>query len=623
MESKGSDTTLIHAMPKYGFISAETGQIGVKEKELKYPLPFGFGEHSTASIIGSPIATLNCAACHTGSINVDGQLYLIEGSANMVNTAAWGLHVNDSITATSKSTSKIIATIIRWMRSKPHKSLPEKYTPRADTHQLEDINKYVIELENGQRKDTSIPKSTNGTMSDMQKEDIVAKSNNYVIAQTLINGLNLTDEQQTIEEAEKQYKDNVEKEIILLKDKLQFEGAFQGRFKPKEFKSSGIKSTQEFIDDTWSKVRKMKALLEGLTKMREHGLDVITKSEDNQPSGPGRDDAWYTLSRMVGEVSHENMKPGAPVKIPNLFSYAYYSKKKQEENKTYAPYLFHCDGNTSSIQHRNMLQGFALGALPPKAHFTIEEFNDVKEMYVDHKALLAAEDYYKKIKIPNFKTHLSSYLNTSKAEYGKKIFHNSPAGGGFTCADCHDGGKMPAGKLIDHSIVGTDTSRLNVFKSNQGDHNFEKLKLKLHSDIVNYYRLTNEKLPNDPPRIPNDPNHEIWKGYTQGYMARPLNGVWASPPYLHNGSVRTLWDLLKKPEDREPSFWKGTRNYDPHDVGYKCEKLYSPLNNGKVIEAYKQDNSNGQNKGHNFGTEWEDEDKRAVIEYIKTLGEPE
>lgn len=52
------------------------------------------------------------------------------------------------------------------------------------------------------------------------------------------------------------------------------------------------------------------------------------------------------------------------------------------------------------------------------------------------------------------------------------------------------------------------------------------------------------------------------------YKARPLNGIWATAPYLHNGSVPNLWQLLQKPAERVTRFWVGSRQFDPINVGF-------------------------------------------------------
>ena len=57
-----------------------------------------------------------------------------------------------------------------------------------------------------------------------------------------------------------------------------------------------------------------------------------------------------------------------------------------------------------------------------------------------------------------------------------------------------------------------------------------------------------------------------------------LNGVWAVAPYLHNGSVPNLWELMKLAKDRKSSFLVGSRIFDPKNVGYATDK--SPFRTG-------------------------------------------
>ena len=73
-----------------------------------------------------------------------------------------------------------------------------------------------------------------------------------------------------------------------------------------------------------------------------------------------------------------------------------------------------------------------------------------------------------------------------------------------------------------------------------------------------------------------------------GYRARPLNGVWATPPFLHNGSVPNLFQLLGPVEERDDEFWLGTREFDPVRVGYVNE----PVENGFLLDTSLRGNSN-------------------------------
>jgi mono/diheme cytochrome c family protein len=100
------------------------------------------------------------------------------------------------------------------------------------------------------------------------------------------------------------------------------------------------------------------------------------------------------------------------------------------------------------------------------------------------------------------------------------------------------------------------------------------------------------------------------------YESRVLNGIWATAPYLHNGSVPNLWELLKPAKDRRTSFMVGSRVFDPKNVGYDADQ--SPFKSGRFVADPANANGNG-NGGHEYGTTLTDEQRWAIIEYLKTL----
>lgn len=95
------------------------------------------------------------------------------------------------------------------------------------------------------------------------------------------------------------------------------------------------------------------------------------------------------------------------------------------------------------------------------------------------------------------------------------------------------------------------------------------------------------------------------------YKARPLNGTWASSPYLHNGSVPTLYELLLPGARRPRTFAVGRLEYDPRKVGYVSEGR-EPF----VLDTAVPGNSN---QGHEYGTALSDDERWALVEYLKTL----
>jgi RoxA-like, cytochrome c-like len=105
------------------------------------------------------------------------------------------------------------------------------------------------------------------------------------------------------------------------------------------------------------------------------------------------------------------------------------------------------------------------------------------------------------------------------------------------------------------------------------------------------------------------------------YKVRPLNGIWATPPYLHNGSVPTIDALLSPVSERPTKFYLGNREYDAVKLGYHTEKLA----NGFEFDTSLPGNSN---RGHEFndnvgdgviGRKLSPEERKALIEFIKTL----
>ena len=111
----------------------------------------------------------------------------------------------------------------------------------------------------------------------------------------------------------------------------------------------------------------------------------------------------------------------------------------------------------------------------------------------------------------------------------------------------------------------------------------------------------------------------FWEGTPDmyAYKARPLNGVWATAPYLHNGSVPNLEELLKEPKERAAAFCLGTAEFDPAIVGYPA----LPDPSRSCGAQFKLDTSlpGNRNIGHNYGTRLSLKDKHALVEFMKSL----
>jgi mono/diheme cytochrome c family protein len=186
------------------------------------------------------------------------------------------------------------------------------------------------------------------------------------------------------------------------------------------------------------------------------------------------------------------------------------------------------------------------------------------------------------------------------AEKGRGVFE-------ATCARCHgtygEGGAYP-NLLIPIEDVGTDATMISDITQFAGAY-VEWFNGSFYGEIS---RL--EPLP--------------------GYVAPPLDGIWASAPYLHNGSVPTIAALLES--STRPAFWSrnttaggevDSNDYNPGALGWNATALQagqdaeSDITKKRLI--YDTTKPGYGNQGHTFGDALSAEDRAAVIEYLKTL----
>ena len=156
------------------------------------------------------------------------------------------------------------------------------------------------------------------------------------------------------------------------------------------------------------------------------------------------------------------------------------------------------------------------------------------------------------------------------------------------CASCHAFGGARTGKIIPAAEVGTDPHRVKMWTA-------------AAATAYNAYNAD-----------------YAWKFQnfrsTDGYVAVALDGLWLRAPYLHNGSVPSLTDLLEPPERRPVSFWRGYDVYDPLRVGFVSSGPDAERH-GTFHDVRKPGNSNA---GHVYGTNLTAAQKRALLEFLKT-----
>jgi hypothetical protein len=157
------------------------------------------------------------------------------------------------------------------------------------------------------------------------------------------------------------------------------------------------------------------------------------------------------------------------------------------------------------------------------------------------------------------------------------------------CASCHKAGEARAQSIIPLAEIGTDPHRLDRWTADAA--NASNAWGRGHAWKFSNFRKT------------------------AGYMAVPLDGVWLTAPYLHNGSVPTIADLLEPVASRPGKFWRGYDLYDAEQLGYVARGAEAERA-GTPFDVTGPGNSNA---GHLYGTALPPEQKRALLEYLKTL----
>jgi hypothetical protein len=266
-------------------------------------------------------------------------------------------------------------------------------------------------------------------------------------------------------------------------------------------------------------------------------------------SGPGRNDAFGLLSAALFSAA----QPYAPVKYGIVWNV---------ENRRWV----HWDGNTQSPLGRNLLASLGLGAPLIGKHGELD-FAMVKRQ----------TDLSERIHAPRYP------LTIDRAAASRGAAHFEAR-----CASCHAGPESDK-RLYSLAEVGTDPHRAEAFTPVQAER-FNKFFAEL--ETAGY----------EPPKEP--PIRS-----TQKYWAATLTGVWARSPYLHNGSVRTMQELLTPPAARAKTFHRGSRVYDAAQMGYDDQGAY-------VLDTTAPGNAN---TGHDYGTNLPADQKRDLIEYLKTL----
>jgi hypothetical protein len=233
----------------------------------------------------------------------------------------------------------------------------------------------------------------------------------------------------------------------------------------------------------------------------------------------------------------------------------------------------HWDGNNNSVEERNRSAAFGTGAIPPT---------------LDRPSMKKIERWLRDAAPPAYPYAIDQAL----------VRRGAPLYAEY-CAECHgESGTNFAGALVGQVTpieeIGTDRHRLDSYSADLAA-NQNLLYTAYPEDRFRHFRKT------------------------FGYANQPLEGVWLRAPFLHNGSVPTLRDLLKPSAQRPKTFYRGDDVYDPRNVGFVTDVAAEKSKKFFAFDTSLPGNGSGGHEGRSYGTELSDPDKDALIEFLKTF----
>lgn len=262
--------------------------------------------------------------------------------------------------------------------------------------------------------------------------------------------------------------------------------------------------------------------------------------------GPGRTDALNPWRQRFA-MRPENDTVIATVDFPSVWN----------QHVREGMWL-HWDADNNSLAERNLSAALAGGAT---------------ETSLDHESIGRVTEWLEGLKPPSF----PFAIDRASAEMGRRIYEREG------CSNCHDVDGAHVGQSTPLATIATDPSRVDALSA--------ALLMNMLTVGTDYpWRFTHYRRPD-------------------GYANSPLDGVWARAPYLHNGSVPTLDDLLRPAVERPREFWTGCRTFDAEKVGFACTAPF-------LFRVAAPGNGNG---GHEYGSTLPAEERASLLEYLKTL----
>src|SRR5215216_995686 len=559
-----------------------------------YGLPVGITVAKRRGVGDIQMVGVNCSACHVGQLTYKGREFRVDGAPNLFDIQMFYAELADSTKDTVKDPEKLWAFIKRYLADKesPAESVPA--APASASGKQGEARSY--RFGDGTRKLLGAFNDLKAMTDAGDLEKALAVKIQTTVKEEIEKAKNdLNTRIDPLEQSKKELSASLEKDVASLLDKKPGAGS------PLDLL---INKRKEMLREVLTDIKTNVALFRSYIKLFQ-GLAAAGKDPKDTPGGFGRVDAFGSARFLMFGL--ENRRPTtAPVSYPYLWGM-----------KDTA--WLHYNANTNSVVERNIGQALGLGA-------TYDAKSYQTTVIIENTLELEWMAY--SITPPVWPENLLGKIDAEKANRGKELYEQN-------CAECHDKFETTSEGLRNYQLfpfdkVGTDPNQAENFHYpltlNGKPANFAEETGRVLDQVkaayYKQYKISAEKQKKwEGNRTP-----IIWRDvlakpeYPKVYPARPLAGIWATAPYLHNGSVPTFYDLLlpagKRSADadktRPKEFYVGNREYDPKNMGYMTSE-------GSISFKFEAGRDGNSNRGHEYGTSLSDDQRYALLEYIKSL----
>lgn len=538
--------TFEERMDVYGFLDDEND-----------PLPVGFGTVSLDFLGGLKGLSINCAACHVGEVEYQGNRLRILGGPNLADLRGFSQDVYYSIVAAIQDPARLLRLLVRMDRLEPEtvaalEALPlikqGRFSYRAGSPEaaafLDEVSQRIVEL----RGRSSI---SAGIRFDA--------------------GIKLFDEAQQ--------PDNL-LETLAIRPKKKTAGAADNNL-----------------------VNNLALIAAEANYFTAQGRFPLSTRE-----GFGRLDAFGTVRFLLFPQQSTKLPFTAPVSVPHLWGTG---RKK----------WLHWNANTNATLQRNIIQSLGMGALSATGGVNnvlvpnLYSLETVSEQIASPKWPASVfgplDDNLVQRGEALYTARCASCHDAGQTEAATGLIV-------YPLFSLNETGTDPNHALNFHKPVGSKPFAQALSDQATQLQNWYFLRRDPKRPVPTATQITWGGGPARQPPVWQDP---LSKGLNaKVYAGLPLTGVWSTAPYLHNNSVPTLRDLLKPAQDRPQVFRVGHRDYDPANVGYTQPSDVSTIPELERFNTQDAGNSNAGHEGAAFGADGlTADDVEALLEYLKSL----